>query len=156
MAVILVIDDEKDMLDNIVMFLHYEGYDVLRAENGEIGLQKARKHKPDIILCDINMPEMNGFEVLEEIRNDSTMQDIPFILLAIRNDTRDIDRGFDMGAQDYIIKPYNSRELATSIRKQYDLRMNEAKNKELKEQEEWDEISKKLKDLASQIGMIPT
>lgn len=124
MAVILVIDDEKDILENICDLLNNEDYKVLEAENGIIGMQKAREHKPDLILCDILMPGINGFEVLEEIRNDPATLDIPFIFLTVRDEPYDIVKGFDLGSQDYIKKPYDNKELLVRVKTHIELKKN--------------------------------
>jgi DNA-binding response OmpR family regulator len=104
----------------------HEGYDVLKAEDGETGIEKARKHKPDLILCDIIMPDLDGYQVLEEIRNDPAALFIPFIFLTVRDSTEDINLGIEMGAQDYITKPYENRLLVASIKNQ--LRLKEEKD----------------------------
>lgn len=123
MALILVIDDDRDILDNICDLLNIERYDVLVAENGSMGLQKAKEHKPDLILCDIIMPPgIDGFEVLEEIRNDPDTLDIPFIFLTVRDKSDDIVKGFDLGAQDYIKKLSDNKEILARVKTHIELK----------------------------------
>lgn len=129
MAVILVIDDEKEILELICDLLRKEGHEVLEAGNGDIGLQKAREQKPDLILCDILMPGMDGFAVLEEIRISPSTLDIPFIFLTVLNKSNDIVKGFDRGAQDYIRKPYDNKEVLARVRTHIELKKNREKLK---------------------------
>lgn len=116
MATILIIDDEEQALDSICDTLKFEEYDVLRAENGEVGLKIAQKELPDLILCDIGMPEIDGHQVLKEIRDEnSPTLDIPFIFLTVKSNPDVIERGFREGAQDYITKPFRKNELLARV-----------------------------------------
>jgi DNA-binding response OmpR family regulator len=110
---ILVVDDEPRMRRFVRMNLDLEGYDVLEAENGLVALQKVRDDMPDLVLLDVAMPEMDGFETLERIREVSS---VPVIMLTVKNDEADRIRGLDLGADDYITKPFSPRELLSRIR----------------------------------------
>lgn len=112
---ILVIEDEEALLEEVSDTLRFEGYDVIGARNGLIGLQQAREHLPDLIICDIMMPEMDGYEVLRDLRSDSGTLMIPFIFLTARVDKSDRRKGMNLGADDYLTKPFTHNELLTSI-----------------------------------------
>jgi two-component system, sensor histidine kinase and response regulator len=124
---ILVADDNPDSLRLLSSRLQNEGYIFIPSWNGEETLEKTRSEKPDLILLDVNMPKKNGFEVLEEIRADSTISHIPVIVIsAARIGPKDIRDGFSLGADDYVIKPFDWRELAVRI--QSKLRVKQAED----------------------------
>lgn len=110
---ILVVDDEPRMRRFVRMNLDLEGYDVLEADNGLVALEKVRDDMPDLVLLDVAMPEMDGFETLERIREVSS---VPVIMLTVKNDEADRIRGLDLGADDYVTKPFSPRELLSRIR----------------------------------------
>lgn len=109
---ILIVDDELRMRRFIRMNLELEGYQVIEAENGIQALDKIRQYNPDLIIMDIMMPEMDGFETLELLREIST---VPAILLTVRDDEEDITRGLSLGADDYVTKPFSPRELTSRV-----------------------------------------
>jgi DNA-binding NarL/FixJ family response regulator/two-component sensor histidine kinase len=113
---VLLVDDEKDLLEQTADFLDFEGFEVFSATTGLQGLQMARDQLPDIIVCDINMPELSGFEVLEELQKNSVTSAIPFIFLTARTDSTDRRSGMNLGADDYITKPFNNSDLIAAIR----------------------------------------
>ncbi len=115
MTKILVIDDEIDLLEEIADMLIFEGYDMFKAEGGEQGLQLAREEKPDLIVCDINMPDIDGHEVLERLRQDSFTSSIPFIFLTARAQPTEIREGMNLGADDYLTKPFEQTALLKAI-----------------------------------------
>lgn len=115
MTTILTIEDEIPLLEEIVTLLEFENFTVLTATDGIQGLQIAREHLPDLILSDVMMPHLSGYEVLQELRNDTTTAGIPFIFLTARSEHSDIRRGMDIGADDYITKPFQKKELLTAI-----------------------------------------
>lgn len=117
MPLILVIEDETPIRDNLKRFLALEGYSVLDASNGAIGLAMVREHKPDLILCDVMMPEMTGFEVLQHVRRDIPLAGIPFIFITASAEKESISHGLELGAMDYVTKPFVLTELAALIRK---------------------------------------
>src|SRR5210317_1687645 len=108
---ILVIDD---LPENVLMLkdrLEHEGYEVLTAYNGRSGIEKAQAEVPDLILLDVMMPDINGFEVCKTLVSDGRTSDIPIILVTAKTDPEDIKEGLDAGAYDYIKKPINKIEL---------------------------------------------
>lgn len=120
MARILVIEDEKPLRDEIAATLNYEGYDVAVAENGRNGVDVARQIGPDMVVCDITMPEMDGYGVLEELRKDQETQLIPFMFLTARADKSFMRQGMELGADDYLTKPFTRSELLSAIRARLD------------------------------------
>lgn len=116
MKKILVVEDAPSLRKDMIEALSFEGYSVDGAENGIIALQKVHTFVPDLILCDIMMPEMDGYGVLEHIRNDPVTTAIPLIIVSARKDPLDIRVGMELGADDYITKPFNLEQLLASIR----------------------------------------
>jgi two-component system KDP operon response regulator KdpE len=110
---ILVVDDEARMRRFVRMNLDLEGYDVSEAENGLVALSKVRDELPDLVLLDVMMPDLDGFETLERIRQVSS---VPVIMLTVKGDEEDRIRGLDLGADDYVAKPFSPRELSSRIR----------------------------------------
>ena len=110
---ILVVDDEPRMARFVKMNLDLEGYHSLEANTGSQALEKLRNHPVDLVLLDVEMPGMDGFETLRHIR---TITDAPVIMLTVRSDEADRIRGLDLGADDYVTKPFSPRELASRIR----------------------------------------
>ncbi|MBN1661123.1 MAG: response regulator transcription factor [Anaerolineae bacterium] len=110
---ILVVDDEPRMVRFVRMNLELEGYQVAEAGSGIEALDKVRDDLPDLVVLDVMMPEMDGFETLEHIREIST---VPVIMLTVRSDEEDRIRGLELGADDYVTKPFSPRELASRIR----------------------------------------
>jgi two-component system KDP operon response regulator KdpE len=110
---ILVVDDEPRIRRFVRMNLDLEGYDVAEAEHGLVALNKVRDDLPDLVLLDVAMPTMDGFETLERIREVSS---VPVIMLTVKNDEEDRIRGLDLGADDYVTKPFSPRELSSRIR----------------------------------------
>ena len=115
MKSILVIEDNSDIRDNIAEILELAGYRTVTAENGKQGIDKAIKEKPSIIVCDIMMPELDGYGVLHLLRKNSATQNIPFIFLTAKTERTDFRRGMEMGADDYITKPFEDIELLNAI-----------------------------------------
>lgn len=118
MTKILVIDDQNDLREDVIEMLHLENFEAYGAANGRDGIDFARQHKPDLIVCDITMPEMDGYEVLAEIRKDMRTATIPFIFLSARTDRVNMRSGMVLGADDYITKPFLIDELMDSINSQ--------------------------------------
>jgi len=110
---ILVVDDEPRIVEAVGMNLELEGYQVSSASNGYEALQKLTKDLPDLVILDVMMPKVDGFETLREIREVST---VPVIMLTVRGEEIDKVRGLDLGADDYITKPFNPKELVLRIR----------------------------------------
>lgn len=116
MTRILVIEDEQDVRDDIVEILAYEGYDVFAAANGPQGIETAREIKPDLIVCDIIMPGLDGYGVLQEVRADSAIGLTPFIFLTALASRGDQRQGMELGADDYLTKPFTLEELTSAVR----------------------------------------
>lgn len=113
---ILVVDDEKDLLDLIEYNLKKEGFNVLKAENGEEGIKIAKEHKPDLVLMDIMMPKMDGMEAVEKMRGDDDLKSIPIIFLTARSDEKTEVEGLNKGGDDYITKPISTTKLISRIK----------------------------------------
>ncbi|MGQ9889370.1 MAG: response regulator transcription factor [Aggregatilineales bacterium] len=110
---ILVIDDEETTVQLIGILLERRGYEVIKALRAEDGLRQAYRNQPDLVLLDIMMPDMDGWEVCKRLRD---MSDVPIVFLTARGETRDVVRGLEMGADDYIVKPYDNEELVARVR----------------------------------------
>lgn len=122
MKKILVIEDNKDIRSNISELLTLSNYDVFTAENGKAGVEQAITIIPDLILCDIMMPELDGYGVLYMVQHNSQLQNVPFIFLSARSEPNDIKRGLSLGADDYITKPFDTADLLSRI----EYRLNKA------------------------------
>lgn len=108
---ILIIDDSPEIRENSAEMLELSGYKTLCAEDGKAGLELAKIHKPDLILCDINMPGLDGYSVLQALENIPGMTSIPFIFVTGRSELADLRKGMDLGADDYLTKPFNANDL---------------------------------------------
>jgi anti-anti-sigma factor len=115
MTTILAIEDETEIRENIQEILELEGFDVLTAENGKIGVQLAQEHHPDLIICDVMMPELDGYDVLIALRQDPSTIKIPFIFLSAKAAKDDFRKGMSLGADDYLTKPFTPRDLREAI-----------------------------------------
>lgn len=115
MTKILVIEDDPEVLDNIQDTLEASGFEVAGAANGRIGLEVLGRQLPDLVLCDVMMPELTGPEVLKSIRSDQRMNTLPFIFLTAKSDRSDLRQGMELGADDYITKPFTQVELLSAI-----------------------------------------
>ncbi|WP_017306575.1 response regulator [Spirulina subsalsa] len=115
MKTILVIEDEKAVRNNIAKILTLKGFAVISAENGQVGIQLAQDHQPDLIVCDILMPQINGYEVLERLQDNISTRTIPFIFLTAKVERSEQRKGMALGADDYITKPFTMDELMDAI-----------------------------------------
>ena len=113
---ILIVDDEKDILELIGYNLEREGYQIIKALSGEAALRSSRLEKPDLILLDLMLPGIDGLEVLKKIKKDSKTANIPTVLLTAKGEEADIVSGLELGADDYITKPFSPRVLLARIR----------------------------------------
>lgn len=118
MKTILVVDDAPFILESTKTLLKFEGYEVLTARDGEEGLNIINSQKPDLILCDISMPKLDGYGVLKAVRSNPATARIPFIFLTAFTERQNIRTGMQLGADDFLIKPYSRDELITSINAQ--------------------------------------
>lgn len=114
---ILVIDDFKPLLEEVVEFLSFEGFQTYSANNGAEGVQMALQHNPDLIICDVEMPKMNGYEVFKTLEKIPSIHATPFIFLTARAQAEDYKYGLQVGADDYITKPLELNHLLKSISK---------------------------------------
>ena len=112
---ILVIEDEPAVLANIQTILREEGFSVLLAHGGKEGVRLAQSQKPDLIICDIMMPGFNGYDVLETLSKDQVTRIIPFIFLTAKVEREDVRRGMELGADDYITKPFSMNTLLKAV-----------------------------------------
>ncbi len=115
MKTILIIEDNFDIRENICEILEFAGYKTLQASNGKIGLEVAFQHVPDLIICDIMMPEMDGYSVLASLGGNSNTAGIPFIFLTAKAEKSDFRKGLSLGADDYITKPFGEDELLSAV-----------------------------------------
>lgn len=116
MSLILVIEDESQILLNLQEILELGDFSVITATNGKIGLQLAKSKNPDLIICDIMMPGLSGYEVLTKLRKDSKSADIPLIFLTAKADRNDLRQGMGLGADDYITKPFKPFEILQAVK----------------------------------------
>lgn len=112
---ILIIEDDTDILDNTIDLLLLENYEPIKAQNGEIGISKAIEHQPQLILCDIRMPGMNGYEVLEKLKENPATKEIPFVFMSSNSNEDDIERITATGIQ-YLVKPFHIDALLSIIK----------------------------------------
>lgn len=115
MTTILVIEDEPETLDNLVLMIEMEGFRAVRASNGRDGIDAALREAPDLILCDVSMPELDGYGVLERLRADPRTVGCPFIFLTAKGDKKDLRTGMNLGADDYLTKPASAEDLLEAI-----------------------------------------
>jgi DNA-binding response OmpR family regulator len=113
---VLLIDDEKDILEMVRYSLEKEGFDAIMASDGQSGLDIANRHKPDIIILDLMMPGLDGVEVCKRLRSNAATRAIPIIMLTARAAETDRIVGLEMGADDYITKPFSPRELVARVK----------------------------------------
>ena len=113
--VVLAADDEEDILELIAFRLERSGYTVVQAHDGAEAFELARSSQPDLAVLDVMMPKMDGFEVTRRLREEEATSKMPIILLTARTQEADIQRGFDVGADDYIRKPFSPQELSARV-----------------------------------------
>ena len=116
MKKILVIEDEPEMRRNITALLRYQDYQPIEAENGRVGVALARRERPDLVLCDVMMPELDGHGVLQALQQDPEMATIPFIFLTAKGEKPEVRAGMNLGADDYLTKPVVKADLLAAVR----------------------------------------
>lgn len=121
---ILLIEDDEELLETTTVFLEEEGFEVISATDGTNGIQKALKHIPALIICDILLPGLDGFEVYKALKNFTDASFIPFIFLTAKAEKDDVRAGMQMGADDYITKPFDFNELLTAVKTRIQKRKN--------------------------------
>lgn len=115
MKTILLIEDQPDMRENIATILEMEDFAVLTANDGKAGITLARDEKPDLVLCDVMMPVMDGHDVLHALRQDATIRGTPFIFLTAKGEKHDQRAGMNLGADDYLTKPVSAEDLLAAV-----------------------------------------
>jgi CheY-like chemotaxis protein len=115
MAKILVVDDEADLRHTIDEMLSTKGHTILHAEDGLQALQSIKSHLPDVVLCDIEMPKLRGFEVLTELRDDPALSDIPMIFLTGKTDINYMVEAMQLNVNDFLTKPFTMEDLHSAI-----------------------------------------
>jgi DNA-binding response OmpR family regulator len=113
---ILLVDDDKELLAALEVKLLKEGYEIDTAPDGEVALEKIQASMPDLVILDVNMPRMNGMDVCRALRSDDKTRDLAIIMLTARDDEVDRILGLEFGADDYVTKPYNPRELILRVK----------------------------------------
>ncbi len=116
MKKILIVDDNEPFRKQLTYFLHHEGFKVLNANDGVEGIQMALQYKPDVIVSDILMPRLDGYDFLRSLKQIKATQNIPFIFISVNNQVEDIRKSMLLGADDYLVKPINLNTLLQSIR----------------------------------------
>src|SRR5699024_5243248 len=120
MKKLLIIEDDEILKDNTAELLELSGYEVITASNGKTGIEQAKAHNPDLIICDIMMPKMYGYEVLESLTANEDTRYIPFIFLTAKTEHKEVRKGMDMGADDYLTKPFDESDLLNAIESRLD------------------------------------
>ncbi len=152
MKKILVIEDDSDLRSNLSEMLELSNYSVITAENGKAGIKEALSNSPDLILCDILMPELDGYGVLYMVQRNPKLRSVPFIFLTAKSESEEINRGMSLGADDYITKPFDAVDLLSRIDQRFrkidvirrDVSEVAANDKKIKNA---DEVEKALKAL---------
>jgi two-component system phosphate regulon response regulator PhoB len=116
-ATILVVDDERDLVSLLDFNLRQAGFETVLATNGEQALQAVRRRAPDLVLLDLMLPDIPGTEVCRQLKSDARTKGIPVVMLTARGEELDRVVGFELGADDYVVKPFNARELLARVRK---------------------------------------
>jgi DNA-binding response OmpR family regulator len=146
MSKILVIEDELAVLENIKMILTFENFDVITASNGEDGITQAIKRTPDLIICDIMMPAIDGYGVVKAVRSHPDTRTVPFIFLTAKAEPVDCRNGMNSGADDYLTKPFTPQEIVAAVnarlRRQAEIRSTAV-----------DRISQELREPLSNINL---
>jgi len=135
METILFIEDDSALRENLSKILSLNNYYPLLAENGKLGIELANKMAPDLIICDVMLPDIDGYAILQELSKDKDTSFIPFIFLTAKIEMQDLRKGMDLGADDYLLKPLKTKEILNAIK----LRLEKKKqliNQKLPEQSE--------------------
>ena len=116
MTKILIAEDEPDIRDLVAFTLRFAGYEVVTGTNGEEAVQVAQKEYPDLILLDVRMPRMTGYEACKLIKADSKLKDVPVVFLSAKGQEAEIQDGMDAGAEEYLLKPFAPDQLTERVR----------------------------------------
>lgn len=150
MSKILIIEDEKNIRETIREILELNDYKIATAENGLIGVAKALQFKPDLIICDVMMPEMDGFETLKNVRSINEISHTPFVFLTAKTEKRDFREGMNSGADDFLNKPFNTKELLKVI----ELRITKSSQARAQYNEEINNLKGKVENLQNSINKL--
>ncbi len=115
MTKILIAEDERDIRDLITFTLRYNGYEVVAATNGEEALALTRQEKPDLVILDVRMPRLTGYDVCRQIKADPQLQHIPVVFLSAKGQEAEVQAGMEAGAVDYILKPFSPDQLVARV-----------------------------------------
>jgi DNA-binding response OmpR family regulator len=115
MSKILIAEDERDILDLIAFTLEFGGHEVIPTSNGKDALELTRKEKPDLVLLDVRMPRMTGYEVCKRIKSDESTEQIPVVFLSAKGQEVEVNTGYEVGAVDYILKPFAPDQLLENL-----------------------------------------
>ena len=143
MQKILLIEDNESLRENTAEILSLASYQVSTAENGKIGIEMALSNPPDLIVCDIMMPVLDGYGVYQIINKNEALQHIPFIFLSAKSERSDLRKGMEMGADDYITKPFTDAELINAIKTRLD-KIKNLQNRAISNMETWSQIVSEL------------
>ena len=116
MTKVLLIEDDTVLRENTAELLELSNFEVMTSSNGKLGLKSININQPDIIICDIMMPELDGYEVLRQVTENDRTRHIPFIFLSAKTEHKDVRKGMDLGADDYITKPFTEDELVSAVK----------------------------------------
>ena len=116
MAKILIAEDERDIRDLVAFTLRFAGHEVAAASNGEEAVQLAPKEKPDLILMDVRMPRMTGYDACRVMKADPNLKDIPVVFLSAKGQESEIQTGLDVGAEEYLLKPFAPDQLTERVK----------------------------------------
>jgi len=116
MTKILIAEDEPDIRDLVAFTLRFAGYEVVTGTNGEEAVQIAKKELPDLILLDVRMPRMTGYEACKQIKADSSLKDVPIVFLSAKGQEAEIQSGMEAGAEEYLLKPFAPDQLTERVR----------------------------------------
>ena len=116
MAKILIAEDERDIRDLVAFTLRFAGYEVVAAANGEEAVELASKENPDLILMDVRMPRMTGYDACRILKNNPKMKDIPVVFLSAKGQESEIQTGLEVGAEEYLLKPFAPDQLTERVK----------------------------------------
>ncbi len=116
MAKILIAEDEPDIRELVAFMLRFAGYEVVAASNGEEAVQAATRDIPDLVLMDVRMPRMTGYDACKLMKADPTLHDVPVVFLSAKGQESEIQSGLEAGAEEYLLKPFSPDELTNRVR----------------------------------------
>lgn len=155
---VMIVDDVAKNLQVLAAVLYQQGYEIAMADSGAFALEMLKELKPDLILLDVMMPEMDGFEVCKSIKSNGLLDEIPIIFLTAKHETESIVKGFELGAADYVTKPFNSSELISRVNTHIELRRQRERLNELNKnlEEKVKERTAELEQAYSRLAKLDT